>query len=67
MTNATDYRSYRGLPSLAGLASVAEAAKPGATTLDLTYDNTYYNNPPPGFSSQIKMLPTPGTWKQLTN
>jgi hypothetical protein len=39
----------------------------GTTTLDLTYDNSYYNNPPPGFCSQVKMLPTPGTWKQLTN
>src|SRR6266480_6262320 len=27
--NANEYRSYRGLPALAGLASVAEAARPG--------------------------------------
>src|SRR5436305_10219396 len=26
---AADYRSYRGLPTLAGLASVADAARPG--------------------------------------
>ncbi|MHC5539163.1 hypothetical protein ACYOEI_13175 [Singulisphaera rosea] len=27
--NAADYQTYRGLPSLAGLATVAEAARPG--------------------------------------
>src|SRR5690349_19418653 len=27
--DATDYQSYRGLPSLAGLATVADAARPG--------------------------------------
>lgn len=27
--NINDYRSYRGLPALAGLASIAEAARPG--------------------------------------
>src|SRR5713226_5723390 len=28
-SSATHYKSYRGLPMLAGLATVAEAAKPG--------------------------------------
>jgi hypothetical protein len=28
-TNLSGYKSYRGLPSLAGIASIAEAAKPG--------------------------------------
>ena len=27
--NVNDYRSYRGLPTLAGLATIAEAARPG--------------------------------------
>src|SRR5438552_913906 len=27
--NLSTYKSYRGLPSLAGIASIAEAAKPG--------------------------------------
>src|ERR1700739_606869 len=29
MTDIKEYQSYRGLPSLAGLASIEEAAKPG--------------------------------------
>src|SRR6266480_2731655 len=29
MTNVKTYRSYRGLPTLAGLATIEEAAKPG--------------------------------------
>src|SRR5437016_14281158 len=29
MTDVKTYRSYRGLPTLAGLATVEEAAKPG--------------------------------------
>src|SRR6476620_7249732 len=29
MTDLKSYRSYRGLPTLAGLASIADAAKPG--------------------------------------
>src|SRR3954453_17551416 len=29
MTDVKTYRSYRGLPTLAGLASIADAAKPG--------------------------------------
>ena len=28
-TPGTDYQSYRGLPPLAGLATIAEAVKPG--------------------------------------
>src|SRR6478752_9107812 len=27
--NPSDYRSYRGLPTLAGLATIAEASRPG--------------------------------------
>ena len=29
MTDVKTYRSYRGLPTLAGLATIEEAAKPG--------------------------------------
>src|ERR1017187_8810329 len=29
MTNVKTYRSYRGLPTLAGLSSIEDAAKPG--------------------------------------
>src|SRR5450755_1849270 len=29
MTDVKSYRSYRGLPALAGLATIAEAARPG--------------------------------------
>src|SRR6266511_5515486 len=29
MTDVQTYRSYRGLPTLAGLASIADAARPG--------------------------------------
>src|SRR5215203_4588602 len=29
MTDIKNYRSYRGLPTLAGLASIADAARPG--------------------------------------
>ena len=36
-------------------------------TIDLVYDNSYYLNPPPGFTTGSKMLPVSGTWKQLAN
>lgn len=36
----------------------------GGITLDLTYDQRYYDNPPPGFRSGSEMLISPGTWRQ---
>src|SRR5579884_628233 len=34
MTAPTDYSSYRGLPTLAGLATLADAARPGLSVED---------------------------------
>src|SRR5438105_15257413 len=34
MPDLADYRSYRGLPTLAGLAPIAEAAKPGLSVAE---------------------------------
>lgn len=34
--------------------------------LTLGYNSTFFSNPPPGFYS-LKMIPSPGTWKQVVN
>ena len=36
-----------------------------STSLNLQYNNIYYNNPPPGFDiATIQMQPVPGTWQR---
>ncbi|MEK7731055.1 MAG: hypothetical protein AAB363_04285 [Planctomycetota bacterium] len=36
-------------------------------TLSLTYQSTFYDNPPPGFGGAPEMVISPGTWKQLVD
>ncbi len=36
-------------------------------TLSLSYQSTFYDNPPPGFGSAAEMEISPGTWKQLVD
>lgn len=38
-----------------------------AHTLDLTYDQRYYDNPPPGFRTPPRMLISQGTWRQVVD
>lgn len=33
----------------------------------LNYDQIYFNNPPPGFTSSIPMLVSPGSWQQVVH
>jgi hypothetical protein len=35
--------------------------------LTLTYESTFYDNPPPGFGGAPEMVISPGTWKQLVD
>jgi hypothetical protein len=35
-------------------------------SVNLTYDSSYYNNAPPGFTSGTDMQIVPGTWKQVS-
>ena len=39
----------------------------GGSVTDITYDRSYYDNPPPGFSSAPTMVISPGTWRQTVD
>ena len=36
-------------------------------TLNLTYQPTYLDNPPPGFAAPARMVIAPGTWRQVVD
>lgn len=36
-------------------------------TVDLTYRDIWFNDPPPGFEASSVMVVSPGTWQQTTN
>ena len=35
--------------------------------LNLTYQPTFLNNPPPGFAAPVQMIVSPGSWEQVVN
>lgn len=37
------------------------------TSLDLTYESTFLNNPPPGFRAPVQMKISPGSYKQVVD
>jgi hypothetical protein len=77
--NATTADSYAsimaGLVYVSGNLTTANAPAfnvlvvGGALTttgqISLNYDQTYLNNPPPGFTSSIPMVVSPGSWQQV--
>jgi hypothetical protein len=56
----SDYLTIDGVMTIGGTLS-AEG------TVDLTYRDTYYNEPPPGFEAASVMKVVPGTWKQAAD
>ncbi len=38
-----------------------------SNALDLTYQPTFLNNPPPGFTAAPRMVVTPDSWRQVVN
>jgi hypothetical protein len=67
-----------GLVYVSGALSItAEAAFDGVlvvggdltatTTLELTYQSTFINSPPPGFTEPPRMVISPGTWRQAVD
>ncbi|MDB5340273.1 MAG: hypothetical protein JWN70_5892 [Planctomycetaceae bacterium] len=65
-----------GLIYISGNCSITAATTMGmlmvggtfdsSNSLTLTYSSTFFSNPPPGFYD-LKMVPSPGTWRQTTN
>lgn len=76
-SDKTDFypNQITGLVYLSGNCTTGSTCKVGmlmvegtvasSSTLTFGYDPTFYNNPPPGFYT-MKMIPSPGTWRQIT-
>ena len=76
---AQDYPSIiKGLVYVSGyLATMNNPVLDGAVvvggtvnvndTLELTYQPTFLNNPPPGFTMPPRMVVSPGSWRQIVN
>ncbi len=51
-------------PAFDGVVVVGNTTTVNAS-LDLTYDSTFFSNPPPGFEAPVQMKISPGSWKRV--
>jgi len=55
-----------GTPNFAGLA-ISGGSSSFSGTVNVTYQNTYRNDPPPGFYEIARMKPSSGTFQRVVN
>jgi len=67
MYNA-DQWTFSGAPSLNGVVMADGNITVNTNSLNLSYVNTYLNDPPPGFDvGTVTMKVVPGTWQRSVN
>jgi hypothetical protein len=60
--------TFSGAPSFTGIVLADQNITVNANSLNLSYGNTYLNDPPPGFDvGTITMKVVPGTWQRSVN
>jgi Carbohydrate binding domain len=65
---STDELEFNNTPNVTGVVIADRNIKVKASSLTLSYINTYLNDPPPGFDvGTITMKPVAGTWKRTVD
>ncbi len=57
----------RNHPAFDGVLVVGNRLTVGRYDIDLTYQPTYFDNPPPGFAAPLRMIISPASWRQVVN
>ncbi len=59
---------FSATSNVTGVVIAHEKIKVEATSLNLNYDSSYFENPPPGFDADaVTMKVVPGTWQRQVN
>ncbi|WP_345684499.1 carbohydrate binding domain-containing protein [Novipirellula caenicola] len=59
---------FSGESTICGIVIAEEKIRIEATSLNLNYDSSYLENPPPGFDAEtVTMKVVPGTWQRQVN